>query len=1760
MEMLNVRNPTMTVLSKAAWFALSIMCAGSVHAVPAIKIGTAALVNPASANASFPTAGDSTHTPSLATEQQPSPSTPNEIVELARALKSDPDLIYDYVRNNVETVWMYGLQKGAVGAIIDKSGTPFDQAHLMVELLHQANYPSATYKVGTITLNGAQFADWTGITSATAACELLASGGIPAKVNGFTDVADCATLSGSVTGVELAHVWVSVAIDAGTYVFDPSYKLYSVNAGVALASTAGLTTGQPMAQIATGMTTGTASGVSYSVNLGTTALNDTLQGYANNLRSYSQTQFPAGRIEDLIGGTSIVRYEAPTGGVRQTSLPYASTEYRSWPQAIPDQYRTSLRLEVTKGSCVDGSYPTIIDRTFFADDIYGRKMRLSGTFTVTGANSTISLTVLDEAGNGPTLYSANFKCNPGYNVGTLTLTANHPYPAAANGTTALDKDYMDAVFTSPVRYSLPLVIVHGWGDTGRGLVEKWGSRIDRTLPSLITAGCETCSSTFHASQGDGRREQLAASWLSQSATAARLHAAIAKSVYSLHHAIGVVEAEAEVKPVNFYPDQHAPVYRFTISDTFDRFDIDSAFSLTSRTADAVARNAAVHAIAATGNALEGSISAQQSDLPDTGSTATRFEWGNRPPTAEDPSGSYSGTPRRFYEFTSANAAQAAALVKVEGTATTANDGVHLGNVAEIGNVEYLRRRTALSNAITQYTAAGFDVVASEDAFLGPGQRAGGFDQANAVGFYKHRYSKQRGGALVATRYVGNDPVEIAHINVGADVNSKGGGGGAQTGHQAQYDPSQAADIIKSRFVDRSVALGVDLLNGGVSTVSPASLSVGTGGFPYELSASLIWMGGNQKSEALGPVSHTEPQTPWSTNWNNTLTVSGSGMEMMGEGDIRATGGTIAAFIAAQDVYKSAPSAQREAAGALINAWWVRQLTGNVVTVNVGSETRQFVKILTGTGSLDFLWIPTGGGPHAALAQTGQRVVYEEPSCGGGDPSYVQTRGWNYAGMSFQVTRAQGDVQTFPYWTAGFSDGGSYCAKLHGFRMSNWTFPQGVTINLVYAQSPNVGSVPELVEVNNTLGRKISFVASGRGGFSNGLAGADARSVFVSGDPAEAGTIVHTEPNGAVSKFNVAIVGEKYLLKQIYAADNSSVPSVQYEYDSLRRVKEAKDAVALQVGNRSAFQFLLADGTRGERIDPAAGRYVVLYDDRKQPFRYIDELGRVTAVTHDGRGRVTDYIYPENDKETIGYDDRNNPTLLRKTNKTGTATLEVTADWHTSWNKPNWIRDARNNQTDFVYYASGNGKSLLQTATRSADADNVRPVYTFTYNARGQVQDATDPTGLVISSTYHPTNGNLLTSTLNPSGLNAITSYDYDALGNATSITDPRSNATEHVYDLNRRKTITKHHNGNLAADVIAAEQTTYDVLGRVTKEEGGTGFSGTITWQSLKDVTYTPTGKVHTQANGAGNATVFTYDAMDRVFQVEDPILRKTRFEYDLAGQTLKEIRAYGTALQQNYATYTYTQNGQRQTVKDANNNLSTFEYDGFDRLFRLRFPLPTLGANASSLTDYEEYGYDGNGNRVSLKKRDGHTIFYDYDKLNRETRKDVFPVNASADDVYSKYDLAGRPQWKRFASISGQGIDYGYDTAKRLTTETTFGRTMTYGYDIASNRTVVQWPDPSANYIGYGFDAMNRMTEVRENSSTPGVGVLQTYAWDPLSRHSGTTPTSRANGTTTGYAYDPASRLTGLAHNLAGTSQDFGLSFEYTDASQLRVRTTSNK
>jgi len=344
------------------------------------------------------------------------------------------------------------------------------------------------------------------------------------------------------------------------------------------------------------------------------------------------------------------------------------------------------------------------------------------------------------------------------------------------------------------------------------------------------------------------------------------------------------------------------------------------------------------------------------------------------------------------------------------------------------------------------------------------------------------------------------------------------------------------------------------------------------------------------------------------------------------------------------------------------------------------------------------------------------------------------------------------------------------------------------------------------------------------------------------------------------------------------------------------------------------------------------------------------------------------------------------------------------------------------------------------------------------------------------------------------------------------------------------------------------------------------------TWQMRTQKTYTATSKVATVQDGAGDTTIYGYDGMDRELMVTDPVGRRVASVFDLAGQVTCVFRGWGSATVMpsatdcanwsaagyagvgpvRYARYTYSGNGKPVTALDANGNLSTTVYDGFDRISQQQYPMPTLGSGASDPSDYELFTYDANGNRLSERRRDGQVIAFSYDNLNRLTVKQL--PGATSGWVYYGYDGAGRATYAHFASAAGAGIDFGYDSAKRVISEATFGHALQFLYDLSGNRIRLTWPD--GNYVVHDFDALNRDYQLRENGATTGVGVLAVYGYDAFSRK---TSVTRGNGTTASYSFDTASRLTSLGQNNAGTAQDVTFGFGYTLASQLQSRTSSN-
>jgi len=289
---------------------------------------------------------------------------------------------------------------------------------------------------------------------------------------------------------------------------------------------------------------------------------------------------------------------------------------------------------------------------------------------------------------------------------------------------------------------------------------------------------------------------------------------------------------------------------------------------------------------------------------------------------------------------------------------------------------------------------------------------------------------------------------------------------------------------------------------------------------------------------------------------------------------------------------------------------------------------------------------------------------------------------------------------------------------------------------------------------------------------------------------------------------------------------------------------------------------------------------------------------------------------------------------------------------------------------------------------------------------------------------------------------------------------------------------------------------------------------------------------------------------------------RIERTVYDVAGQLTKIEKAVGTSLQQDYVRYDYTLNGKQAAVTDANGNRAELRYDGYDRQSCWIFPSKTtagaLGGDCAAGTgDYERYSYDDNGNRISLRKRDGTTLTYAYDNLNRVTQKTV-PGSASGAAGYSVfygYDARGLQTYARFGSASGPGVTNGYDGFGRLISSTTnmdgVSRTFNSQYDADSNRIVLS--SPSNYYAAFAYDGLDRMSAYKEGATTV-VG----FGYDAAGRHSGLAFAAGATSSAS-YGYDPAGRLSSLGRELAGTAADDARTFAYNPASQIVSRTGSN-
>lgn len=287
---------------------------------------------------------------------------------------------------------------------------------------------------------------------------------------------------------------------------------------------------------------------------------------------------------------------------------------------------------------------------------------------------------------------------------------------------------------------------------------------------------------------------------------------------------------------------------------------------------------------------------------------------------------------------------------------------------------------------------------------------------------------------------------------------------------------------------------------------------------------------------------------------------------------------------------------------------------------------------------------------------------------------------------------------------------------------------------------------------------------------------------------------------------------------------------------------------------------------------------------------------------------------------------------------------------------------------------------------------------------------------------------------------------------------------------------------------------------------------------------------------------------------------RITKYEYQgIKDHVRFEKRAVGTSLEQTYVENRYGPDALYRLTDqlDANGNLTHYEYDTRARLQRTYFPQKLVSTPPSyAVGDYEEYGYDDNNNRTSLRKRDGKVIGFAYDNLNRVLRKDAPNADGTTTSTYQDYDLWGRPLYARFGSATGAGVTVNYNGFGEAQQEsaTTSGTayTLAYQYDRNGNKTRITHPD--STYFTYKYDQLDRLTDIYEGLNTGP--VLVHYSFDAAARLKSLTT---LGGVTTTLGYDLASRPKSLSLDPAGAVYDASNTLSFNPAGQIVSREMSN-
>ena len=532
---------------------------------------------------------------------------------------------------------------------------------------------------------------------------------------------------------------------------------------------------------------------------------------------------------------------------------------------------------------------------------------------------------------------------------------------------------------------------------------------------------------------------------------------------------------------------------------------------------------------------------------------------------------------------------------------------------------------------------------------------------------------------------------------------------------------------------------------------------------------------------------------------------------------------------------------------------------------------------------------------------------------------------------------------------------------------------------------------------------------------------------------------------------------------------------------------------------------------------------------------------VTESRYDGNGNLISQTDPENRTVEYAYDALDRLIEVREPHPG--STLEAVSGTQlqngqlvTSYVYDNlgnlWsVTDTLGNTTEFRYDEWNRPLAITRSAVNAGI-----PVtqYSYTPDHYGWVSRVTDPAGRTSEQQTDFLGRVQYTAAPAVDGVRPITWNEYYADGLLQGDIDTLGNRTDYSYDARARMVEvhapdpgTGQHGRPLTSfDFDAANQLTsvtdplnrttfyrYDNLGRLEQQ--------TLPNRDLSDGQAAPT--MH-----------YRYDAFDHLLEQTDACGNTTQYRYDQLFRLVEQIsppHPYG-ARGRPTTRYAYNLASKLESVTDAEGRTTEYRYDELGRLAQTTAPDPDgSGPELAAATEYQydamgnlrqqfehfeggtrrrqyayddlnrrtsetdpnqgvtQFGFDLVGNLKSLTDPANNQTTWNYDALDRQVEELITLPDVGTVSRQNEYDLAGNLQ--KVTDRNGRITSYEYDDLYRLTEENWFGsrrasnlglarRTLTFRYDAAGQ--LLAASDPAGTHTYASHNGLGQPTEVRHD------------------------------------------------------------------------------